>query len=153
MKRASVYRRRKQFLIHSSSQTEDGVWVACPPFLSVPESGGDPELEHAIRDALRRSESNVPRVREWSRVIKPLLDLAGVKSWSALVKGATLVEVIDDGAQIVIIPMTSLGADDGFQEDITRRTSIDAGTALGQPVRELLSAAPGSREHSRDAAR
>ena len=82
-----------------------------------------------------------------------MLDLAGVKSWSALVKGATLVEVIDDGAQIVIIPMTSLGADDGFQEDITRRTSIDAGTALGQPVRELLSAAPGSREHSRDAAR
>src|SRR5215475_1696620 len=96
MKRAAVFLRKKQFFVHAFSQTTDGVWIVWAPCLAVPQSGSDEDLGRAICAALEGSRAQVPHPTQWNGILKPLLDLAGVKSWTTFAKDATYVEVEED---------------------------------------------------------
>ncbi|HEY8210752.1 MAG TPA: hypothetical protein VIG99_24880 [Myxococcaceae bacterium] len=147
MRRATVYRRKKQFLVHASSRTTDGAWILWPPCLAVPEGSHGQELGQSIRAALDASRMNVPHPQIWKGLLDPLLALAGVKAWSTFSKDASCVEVEDDGSRITLIPTRNLGPDEGFQADHSRQIVPEPGAAaLGAAVRELLpepAASPG----------
>lgn len=143
MRRATVYRRNKQFLVHASSRTADGVWILWQPCLAIPERSHGQEIGQAIRAALDGSKMNVPPPQTWKGLLDPLLALAGVKAWSTFSKSASCVEVEDDGSRITLIPTRNLGPDKGFQADTSRQIVPEPGSnALGAAVRKLLTEVP-----------
>jgi hypothetical protein len=139
MKRATVYRRKKQILVHASSRTTDGVWILWRPCLALPEASDNRELEQAIRAALDGSKTNVPHPQTWEGLLDPLLTLASVKAWSTFSKGASCVDVEEDGFRIALIPTRNLGPDEGFQPDTSRQIVLEPGTSeMGASIRKLL---------------
>lgn len=142
MKRASVYLRKKQCLVHASSKTTDGVWIIWEPCLAVQAADADRDLGDAIQTALDASQTGVPHPRNWKELQKPLLALAGVRSWSTFSKGAACVEVEEEGGRIALIPTRNLGTDEGFQALPSRQISLERGEVeqLGASVKRLLSA-------------
>ena len=139
MRRATIYRRRKQFLMHASSRTTDGVWILTAPCLAVPEGSDDSEVQRAIRAALDGSQTDVPHPQVWKGLLDPLLRLAGVKAWSTFSKGTSCIEVEEEGTRIVLIPTRNLGPEEGFQVDPTKQITLNSTSAeLGASVRHLL---------------
>jgi hypothetical protein len=63
---ATVYLRKKLFLIHSSSKTTGGVWISFrEPYLSIPDNSDDLALVTGIRNALAGSRVGVPNPQTW----------------------------------------------------------------------------------------
>jgi hypothetical protein len=139
MKRATIYWRKKQFLIHSSSRTTDGVWIIWSPCLAVPEASDDSELKQAIRTTLDASRMGVPHPQVWRGLLDPLFALAGVKTWNAFSNGASCMEVEEVGSRVLLIPMKNLGAQEGFQPDVSTQIVLDRESDdLATSVRRLL---------------
>ena len=142
MRRVTIYRRKKQFLVHASSRTTNGVWILWDPCLAVPVTSDDRELQRAIRAALDGSRADVPHPRVWKGLLDPLLALAGVKSWSTFSKNASCIEIEEEGSRVILIPTKNLGPDEGFQADASRQIALDsASEELGSAVRRLLTQA------------
>ena len=140
MKRATVYFRKKMYLVSPSSKTTDGVWLLVEPCIAVPEASSNEELERAIRVSLDRSRTDIPHPRIWERRREPLLELAGVKSWSTFSKGASCLDVEDEGYRIVLVPTKNLGSTKGFVDDLSRQIILDGyrSDVLGAAVRQLM---------------
>ena len=125
MRRAEVYKRNNQFLIHASSRTTDGVWILSEPCLAVAVEGHDAELQRGVRAALGGSREGVPHPVDWRGVGIPLLTLAGVKTWNAFSKQAANIGVTEEGSVIVLTPTRNLGPKGGFQPDPSKRITLD----------------------------
>ena len=109
--------------------------------MAVRESSDDRALQHAIRSALDASRTNIPHLRVWKGILDPLLSLAGVKSWTALSRRATCIEVEEEGPRIVLVPTKNLGQREGFEADISKKIAVDAASdELVATVRRLLMA-------------
>jgi hypothetical protein len=140
MKMAAVYRRKKNYLVHSWSKTTDGLWILRPPCIALPETSSDTELERAIRAALDASQTGVLPPRDPDKVVKPLLDLAGVTTWSTFAKGTAYLEVKAEGERITLVPTRNLEPKEGFVDDLSRQIVLEgsARETLGASVRRLL---------------
>jgi len=72
-------------------------------------------------------------------VVTPLLELAGVKSWTAFVQSSSCVELALDGDTVTLTPARNLGAADGFEADTARISTAKANPeALGRAIRPVL---------------
>jgi hypothetical protein len=113
-----VHRRGTVILVTAMSRTVDGFWVVTPPHRRLDASSSAGEVGEAVAEALAGSQDGVPNppVRGGPLPIQPLLDLAGVKSWSTFVKGTVLARVEQERRSITITPLRNLGARDGFAE-------------------------------------
>lgn len=110
-----MYLRRSQFLVATSSRTENGFWITIPPYSKLPEDVSPRELGAAVDAALRRSESGIPSLPKNDKSIrKALLDAAGVKSYSDFVDGCLLVHVVLRNQRLTLTPMLNRGAREGF---------------------------------------
>jgi hypothetical protein len=139
MKRASIFKRKKQFFVHALSETTDGVWMYSEPWLALPESTDDSQLENAIRVALDGTKMGVPHPAEWAHVLDPLLTLAGVKGWTTFMRGATCVEIDADGGHLTLLPTTNRGPREGFIHETSKQIVLDEGSPeLAAIVRGLL---------------
>ncbi len=123
-RRATVYLRRRQFYVHSVSQTTQGVWIFTSPCTKLDLKCPDTRLGEAIMSALSGSRDGVPHPVKWGHLIDPLLQQAGVKSWATFAAGASCVEIEDDGSRISIIPSKNLGARNGFLAEPTNAVTI-----------------------------
>jgi hypothetical protein len=63
---------------------------------------------------LNASQESVPHPTDWKSVAAPLLELAGVKSWTTLSKGAKTVNFEVEGGKLEIIPYRNGGSAKGF---------------------------------------
>ena len=140
MRRATVYLRKKKFLVHASSKTTEGVWILWEPCVLVPEASDDRELGLAIRTALDESRVDVAHPQNWNSLLGPLLVLADVKSWTTFSKSAACVEVEEVADRVCVIPTRNLGSDEGFQADTSIQTVIERSSPedLGSAVRRSL---------------
>ncbi len=113
MQSAAAYRRSGRWYFHSESKTTDGVWIASQPFLSSDQESIN--VGDCAKQALAMSTEGVGHPTEWSGLFTPMLDLAGVKSWSTFSRGAELVGIEMEGNLIKLIPHRNLGPKEGFE--------------------------------------
>lgn len=144
MKRADVYRRGTSILVHSLSETTEGVWIVSPPCVRLAEEDTDTELGEVVVAALGRSCVGLPHPTRWDGLLRPLLDAARVKTWRTFVNNAVSVGVEKLGEQLELVPTENLGAKGGFEErgalKVTLAMPKDA-EQVGAAVREALALA------------
>lgn len=137
-----MYARRGQFYACAMSRTVEWLWIAGPPFLEAAGDATDEELGRLVLDALEGSRQDVahPPVADLERVLDPLVELAGVKSYRTFEKGARLVEALEQGGVVTLTPTRNAGRD-GFLplegSAVTVDSSDDAG-AVGSGLRATL---------------
>jgi len=132
MKRAISYLRGNRVFTHASSKTTSGVWVLEPP-ASVAEVSDQKLLGQQVMQALDASRAGIPHPTSWRGIFDPILQLAGVKSWSTFVKSARCVEIELEAERLAYLATENLGAEGGFNT-IERMEVISALTdtqALG----------------------
>jgi hypothetical protein len=136
MNLCGIYRRRDAFFLRSYSMTVDGVWTASEPCVKLAADCSDRELGAAVRAALAASEQGIsrPDPRLAGERMRPMLQAAGVKSYSTFAKGATSVDVEQDAEGVRVVSSANLGSRGGFQR-------IDDGVVLDDPADDELGAA------------
>ena len=114
LKAATIYQHKGEMFVHGSSQTTAGLWILNEPVLH-PATSSEIELGAAIRNCLASSRQNVPHPTDFSRMLDPVLKLAGVRSFETFVKSAKCVEVEMAETTISLRPMRNLGSKEGFE--------------------------------------
>ena len=132
-------------IVHPSSQTTAGVWIAQEPLLVLDVDAPSSEKGRALRDSLAASVSNVPHPRSWAHHFDRFLEVADVKNWRAFVKNTRSVGVEDDGVSLILTPSRNQGARDGFTELLDRARQLPA-DASDEELGKALDAALDSSE-------
>src|SRR5664280_101765 len=122
MKRAIAYKRADEIFLHASSMTTAGVWIISLPVLTC-NLNDRARLSGYIAEALEGSKEGVSHPTSWKGLFDPVLELAGVKSWSAFAKPAKCVQIELESDQVRFTPTKNLGPKEGFQP-IPRKTSV-----------------------------
>jgi hypothetical protein len=115
MKAAVAYKKANAFYLHSSSKTTAGVWIATDPFLKVELDSPPSAKGEALITALNASQEATPHPTNWTGLIAPLLELAGVKSWSTFMKHAKCLNVEVEEKRLMLVPNRNLGSKEGFE--------------------------------------
>ncbi len=66
-------------------------------------------------ETLNASEEGVPHPTNWSGLLAPLLEIAGVKAWSTFTKGAKSLDLEAEGGRLKVVPTRNLGPREGFE--------------------------------------
>src|SRR5262245_9296973 len=130
MQRATVYQRDSAILVHTSSETVDGIWILTEPCIRLPIGCSDRELGDALSSAFEESKESLPPPTQWKMIVAPLLTAAGVRSWKAFARGAVCVHAEYESRYLSLIPTINLGvtgANRGFVE------ASDAATRVAMP--------------------
>ena len=146
MKTATIYERKGKLYVHSSSKTTAGVWVINAPVLAVDKEDAG-EIGRAIRECLAASREGISHPKSFANLFNPVLDLAGVKSFSTFVRSAKCVEIETmDDAVVAFIPTQNEGANDGFAP-LPNKTEAILGSdeALGSAAVAALAKAKPAR--------
>jgi hypothetical protein len=138
---ASVYLRKGTLLIASSSQTPGryGLWIEAGPHVAASASSPPGEIAERLHEALTASRQDVPYPDDPKALEKPLLELAGVKSWRAFVGAATHCYVEQDDTALRIIPSDNDGR--GFVPRLADTIILDLNSrpeALGTALLRAL---------------
>lgn len=142
MKSVSVFRLSGRLFIHPNKRTTDGVWLSRPSFVSLPLESTDEKIGETILALLEQSVGVVPHPRDWAGISKPRLDAAGVRTESAFMKGAKLVDVGLDG-DMSLAPQHNGGARGelrGFSPIPEARMAISAASSPSEIGAALASA-------------
>jgi hypothetical protein len=139
---AGVDARSGRLFVYSRSRNKDGIRYVGPLLVDLPEGTEPGELGRVVHDALAQSSS----VDSTSDTFEHLLRIAGVRSWSAYVRGLRSVHIEHDGETLTLIPMDNRGARDGLAEllDLAERLDAPDDESLGAAVRRVLAAATSS---------
>lgn len=142
MKLMSVYRRSDAWYLSSASRTTAGVWLETAPNQKLPGEVESEAFGKAIIQALEASRDSIPHPTDWKTDrFKPMLELAGVKSWSALVKGTASVLVSSDESGFTIEPCKNEGPRDGYSFLPHKNLSLTAGSTpkqIGEAVKRAI---------------
>lgn len=142
MKHVSVNRRGERFIVYPTSRTVHGVWIASDPCVAIGVDCSEAELGTVVLSALEASKSSVPHPTDWSRTPDPVLDAAGVKTWSEFDTDCISVDVEDPGDRFEFVPRENKGADEG-SEEISEKTSSNEKPStpelIGAALREAFS--------------
>lgn len=132
MKSATVYERKEKLYIHSSSETTAGVWIMNAPVLCLSKSDIG-ALGSSIRRCLSASRGGIPHPETFTNIFKPVLDLAGVKSYASFVKSVKCLHIRAlDEETVTLVPTRNDGAKGGFaQLPNTIQVALGSDTDLG----------------------
>lgn len=105
MKTAYALLRKGRIFIQSYSKATTGLWIASGAVYVADQERLD-DLDVKIRSALNGSTEGVPHPSsaEWKGTQAPMLEAAGVKSWTTLAKGAKSVGLECDGGIVRMVP-------------------------------------------------
>lgn len=143
MGRLSVIQREGRLLLEPFDQTVTGVWISSSPVDTLPQSATDAELGRVLLATLQHSKRAVPHPdpKEWPGLTKELYKAAGVRSWKALIRGATCCSVSKVGEKLRFLPTENVGHREGFQGFDELAFNIPATSShevIGQAVRRAL---------------
>ena len=142
-KRAEVYRRRGMLYVNAQSYTVEGFLISAPPFARVAEEDGPEALGTVVAAALQSSCEGLPQPSQkgWKDVVRPLLRLAGERSFNAFMKGTTSCGLTWRQNKIcTVMPYKNEGRD-GFTQLRDRAFEVEASLPheLGGAVNRGLS--------------
>jgi hypothetical protein len=108
-KSASVYRRKDRWYFQAVHSLKDGPGAPGGPAILI-EGNTPAELGKAILNILKQSRQDVAE-NDPEIGMQPILDLAGLKSWSTFIRGAQYVSfyVDTEKERLTITPMQSVG--------------------------------------------
>jgi hypothetical protein len=145
MKSATVYKRSDGWYLHGDSQTTVGVWIEMPPRIKLDNNVSPSDLGNAAHEVLAESKQGVPHptVDELETGFKPMLELAGVKSWAAFARHACNVSIRTDSDSrfIIIEPWENAGTKRGFVQmpNLSVRVRMDAPPAeIGEAIQKAM---------------
>lgn len=116
IKAATVYKRPDGFYLHSESQTTAGIWLATAPFLRIALDASSRTMGEAIAEALAGSQYSIEHPTKWSdNPILPMLEIAGVKSWTVFAGDALCVSIQLSQTTLTVTPERNLGPKEGFE--------------------------------------
>ena len=130
-----MYRRSASYFVHANLRTNAGVWVASMPASLLPINTTSESLGSAIAEALANASigaSLSPR--------EPVLEVARVRSWSALQRSAALCNVWQTARTFVVEPTRNggnAGDDKGYHPLSDQTIAVAAACSsseLGQAV-------------------
>jgi hypothetical protein len=149
MKMATAYKRSDGWYFHAVSKTTVGVGLSWPPYIKLDIHATKDALGSAALGALDGTEFGVPHPKptEADEGFRPMLELAGVKSWAAFARHATNVHLHLDDKWLMIEPWKNAGVRDGFVpiEGVSLRLPLGSaaakiGEALGKAMEIAQSA-------------
>ncbi|MGO9118083.1 MAG: contact-dependent growth inhibition system immunity protein [Desulfomonilaceae bacterium] len=129
MKSAAAYKRGQKIYLDPESRTTAGVWIGTGPVIVLEESESPSRKGNCLREVLRHSQEGVPHPTNWDHFDSPLLDLAGVKSWSKFAKSTLCCSVHLEGDQLELVPSKNLGAKGGYVQIQDRKMAISFDTS------------------------
>jgi hypothetical protein len=135
MKSASVYYWSDRFYFCSKSQSVAGVWIASSPYFKIESQSALEELHNAAIAVLNASRGPVPHPEreDLSSIGAGLLELAGVRTWTAFMKETiSVLGLRADENVLRIVPHRDARPKGGFQElppDNAIEVSLDCSAA------------------------
>ncbi len=114
MKLATAYLRKNRIYLYASSQATEELWMLSG-LVAVISSAEDSRINREVDNILEHSRQNIPHPKEWGNIFEPVLQAAGVKSWSVFAKIAKCISIEIDGTICRYIPSTNLGPSEGFE--------------------------------------
>jgi hypothetical protein len=123
---ASIYRRQARDYVTASSRTRDGFWLE-EGRVDVLDSA-NAALTEAVRAALARSRDGIAAPKDWSSHVNRVVEVAGLKRFSAFAKGTALVSVQEASGQLRLIPHRNEGSREGYVglEDEALQVDLDS---------------------------
>jgi len=105
MKLATAILKLERVYTQGYAETTSGVWIARGPVYIALLSSIN-EIGDNIRASLTHSVRGVshPSKDDWKAIQRPMLEAVGVKSWSALAKGAKAVGIECDDGVVTLTP-------------------------------------------------
>lgn len=140
---AHVYFRTRDVVVHSQHLTTAGVWIAGLPAIRIQREGLTTRLVDAVQEAVAKSSEGVLHPTDWKGVGGPVLQAAGVRSWSALARGSRLCGVTDSDGAIVVVPYRNGGTTGdgrGFHELLGREIRVSTLATADDLLAALLRA-------------
>ncbi|QWK81296.1 hypothetical protein [Ochrobactrum sp. BTU1] len=114
MKSATIYERKNRLYFHACSQTTAGIWMLSAPVLTT-EKGNIREGGRMVKDCLAASRQGIAHPSSFPNLFKPMLDLAGVKSYGTFVNSSKSVGITtDDGVSAILTPYRNDGPKHGY---------------------------------------
>jgi hypothetical protein len=141
MKSASVYFFRDRIIVNANSRTTSGVWVIDSEAYVIPANDSEPtEVGALVLKVLDQSKAGVPHPASWAGQFLPVLEAAGVRTMTAFMKHAYLLQSELNELQLSLIPTVNLGTKDGFAEQTDIRETFETFDAreVGDAVLRLL---------------
>ncbi len=132
MKRATVYKRSDGWYLHAISKTTVGIGMGTPPRIKVAIDAPSDALGKAVIEALNGSRQCVPHppFSQLENGFKPMLELAGVKTWAAFARHACNVGIEADAENkwLIVEPWENVGTKEGFVQipNVSIRVRADA---------------------------
>jgi hypothetical protein len=145
MKRATVYRRSNGWYLHAVSKTTVGIEMGTPPRIKVAIDAPPDALGKAAIEALNGSMQEVPHppFSELENGFRPMLELAGVKTWAAFARNACNVGIEVDASRqwLMIEPWENAGTKRGFvpMPGVSMRVRMDAPPEeIGEAIQKAM---------------
>jgi hypothetical protein len=145
MKEAVVYRRSNGWFLHAISKTNVGVGIETPPRIKLGSDAPPHDIGHAAIEVLQGSTQGLPHpsVAELERGFKPMMELAGVKTWDAFAKHASSVSIRTDPQSewLIVEPWENAGTKRGFVQmpNLSVRIRTDAPLAeIGEAIQKAM---------------
>ncbi len=115
MRTVEAYERRGVIFVQAMSKTTQGLWVGTPHVESLPVSADAAEIGAMLNRVLSSSKEGVAPPPNINAVAGPLLELAGVKTFSVFAKKTRAVGLrCEDSGKFVFRPRENRGTSGGF---------------------------------------
>lgn len=136
----SVDQRGGECFVASFSKTVPGFWVMNGWLRRLDEAASDEAIGAAVTDGLDASEADVEPPGRDAKPAAPLLEMVGLRSYGAYMRGTRQVGISREGHVVTVEPKRNEGSRGGFTPLPDRAEVMDApsGQELGRAVREAL---------------
>lgn len=145
MRRATIYRHKGKYILIPVSETTKGFTIDSEPGIVLYGEVTTQEVGEAVLSTLSVSRTGIAHPKDWKDVSAIAPRLAGVRSWSELMKGDTVSCAIEENAESRIVrPLRNLGPKVGFAPLAHGEVKLSVTTnslQLGEAVIEVLKAA------------
>jgi len=136
----SVDQRGGQWLVASYSQTVHGFWVMNGWLRRLEADAPDEEIGTAVQQGLERSAASVEAPARDTNPAAPLLEMVGLRSYGAYMRGTRSIDVTREGNTVTIEPKRNEGPRGGFTPlaELAEVLDLPSQGELGKAIQEAL---------------
>jgi hypothetical protein len=115
MKTAHIYDYKGDWYFRPYAQTTAGVWIGMASVVKLHDTMPRSDAGRAALVALNESKESIPHPADWGNLDDdPLLQAAGVKSWTIFMRSAKCVTLDENNGRLKLMPQNNLGPKEGY---------------------------------------